>query len=226
MRSVVARVFLVPALLSATWSPVRAQVFPGTDPPSSTDSLPRSSAPYSDAVALLEKTIFRIDVAVLRVRFGPETTSELASLLTGREPSPALADSAAAAAIRTGNAWVTLTFLRNVGFGRFMGGIRDGVVTARNAGVVDRPFAAALLDSMPVWYAPVETRGVREGDVMSYRIRGDTLRTVFRTNEGMVLLDQMDVGPQAPLTVLGGFFSRGSDFRKRLLASLLSGGGR
>jgi hypothetical protein len=55
---------------------------------------------------------------------------------------------------------------------------------------------------------------------MIYGIRGDTLHTVFRVAEGDILLDQVDVGPQRRLAVLGGYFAPKSDFRESLVRSL------
>jgi hypothetical protein len=58
---------------------------------------------------------------------------------------------------------------------------------------------------------------------MFYRIRGDTLHTVFRSAEGENLLDQVDVGPERRLFVLGGYFAPNSDFREKLVKSLFRG---
>jgi hypothetical protein len=157
---------------------------------------------YAQADALLEKTIFRVDVARLRVRFGSETAQALEALLDGNPRSDPLADSLAVLAARTQNAWAGLTFQRDVGFDRFLSGIRDGVKVARDAGLIDPVFARSLSDSLPEWYALVRERGVRDGDVMMYRIHGDTLRTVYRTVDGEVLVDQVDTGPQPRLSVM------------------------
>lgn len=175
---------------------------------------------YSEATALLEKTIFSVDVALLRLRFGAQTALGLATLLEGASRSDALEDSVASLAAQTRDAWAGLTFLRNVGFDRFIDGIWDGVKVARDAGFIDPAFARSISDSLPVWYAALRTRGVRQGDVMMYRIHGDTLRTVFRTVDGFVLIDQVGAGTRPRLSVMGGFFGKGSDFRKGLLNSL------
>ena len=185
------------------------------------DTASLAVGPYAEANMLLEKTIFRVDVAELRIRFGVETASGLETLLNGASRSDALEDSVALFAAQTRDAWAGLTFQRDVGFDRFIGGVRDGVKVAREEKYIDPEFARNLSDSMPNWYAPLRTRGVRKGDVMMYRIQGDTLRTVFRTVDGQVLVDQVGVGFQARLSVMGGFFGHGSDFRKGLLSFLL-----
>jgi len=186
------------------------------------DTTSLSAGRYAEVDALLEKTIFRVDVARLRLRFGTETARGLEALMDGAPPSDALADSVAVLAVRTQDAWAGLTFQRDVGFDPFLSGIRDGVKVARDAGLIAPAFARTLSDSLPVWYASVRERGVRDGDVMMYRIRGDTLRTVFRTVDGEILVDQVDVGSQPRLSVMGGFFAPGSDFRRSLMSSLLN----
>jgi hypothetical protein len=184
------------------------------------DTLTLSTGRYSEASMLLEKTLFRIDVARLRLRFGAETAFELESLLEGKSYSEALADTAVGFALGTRDAWASLGFQRDVGFDRFLDGIRDGVSVARNAGIVEPDFARSLSDSLPAWYASLQERGVKDGDVMMYRITGDTLRTVFRTVDGRILVNQVDVGSQPRLSVMGGFLASGSEFRKGLLISL------
>lgn len=189
------------------------------------DTASLATGPTSEATTLLEKTLFRIDVARLRIRFGPETAGDMANLLARGAAGgnrAVLEDALAHRALRAIDAWAILRFERGIGFERFVDGIRDGVEVARRAGYVDPSFARSLSDSLPGWYARLRQRGVKEGDVMMYRIRGDTLRTVFRTVEGDLAVDQTDVGTQPRLAVLGGFFGPGSDFRAGLLASLLA----
>ena len=216
---------LLPAFLRATV--LCALLLPGTLGAQglAMDTVPISAGRYAEASTLLQKTIFRVDVARLRLRFGVETALGLESLLDGRRRSEALADSAVELAVRTTDAWAGLTFQRDVDFQRFLDGIRDGVDVAREAGFLDPVFAQRLSDSLPAWYASLLERGVREGDAMTYRITGDSLRTVFRTADGRVLVDQVDVGPQTRLSVMGGFLARGSDFRKGLLNSLFGSRG-
>jgi hypothetical protein len=175
-----------------------------------------------EATALLEKTLFRIDVARLHLRLGEETAAGLEARLAREPRSGGLADTVAALAIQTRHATARLLFLRDVGFSRFLDGVRDGVAVARDSGLIDSTFATALFEGFPVWYAPLADRGVREGDAMIYRIRGDTLRTTFLTEGGRVLVDHLDVAPQARLSVMGGFLAPGSDFREPLLEDLLA----
>lgn len=170
---------------------------------------------------LLEKTLFQVDVLTLEVCFGPETDARLDSLVTGRGYSEALADSVARVALQATDVRARIEFLRGVGLDRFLDGIRENLGKAREAGIVTGEEYDTIASGLPRWYAFLEERGIREGDVMGYRIRGDTLRTTFRGVSGDTLLDQTDVGASRRLSVLGGYFAPGSDFREGLVRSLL-----
>lgn len=176
--------------------------------------------PHAHAEALLEKTLFRIDVARLDLWFGEETAAALKILGAqglGEEPGP---EPVTFLALESSRAWARLRFLRDIGFRRFLDGIRESLEAARRARLVEDGFARTLSDSFDVWYDPLRERGVRDGDEMIYLIRQDTLRTVFRTVDGRILVDHVDVGTQPRRAVLGGFLAPGSDFRDGLLETL------
>lgn len=175
---------------------------------------------YTEASALLEKTIFKLDVALLTLRLGPETTSELEGLLRARGSQAMSEDELVELAVHTRNSSARLRFLRGIGFERFLDGIRDSLEAARRAGWVDQAFERTLSDGFPIWYSPLRDRGVKEGDAMFYFIRGDTLRTVFRTRDGRNVVDHVDVSSMAVLSVMGGFLAPESDFRDGLLDTL------
>lgn len=178
---------------------------------------------YSAMSALLEKTIFRVDVLTLDVRFGPEPAGWLKDLVAGRAYSSPLADSVAAIAIDARDVWARLRFKRGVSLTQFLGGIRDNLKRARDAGIIDSTTFETVSENLPRWYDFLAARGIHQGDEMLYRIRGDTLRTVYRTVDGEILLDQVDVGPERRLSVTGGYFAPKSDFRKNLIKSLFEG---
>jgi hypothetical protein len=167
----------------------------------------------------LEKTIFKFDVLTLTLWLGPDTTEKLAPLL-GELDQPAARDSVAHIAMESRNAWARITFHREVGLDRFLAGIDDNMRLALRAGIITRSGYETISSDLPRWFAPVAERGFRSGDRIFYRIRGDTLRTVFVTVSGWTPIDQVDVGPERRLAVLGSFLVEGSDFRKGLLVSL------
>lgn len=191
--------------------------------PSPLDTTSLGQSDYSTMSALLEKTIFQVDVLTLDLRFGPETAGRLRDLVAGRAYSSPLADSVAAVALDARDVWARLRFKRDVGLNQFLGGVRDNLKHAREAGIIDSTTYEMVSEALPRWYGFLSARGIHKGDEMLYRIRGDTLRTVYRTVEGEISLDQVDVGPERRLSVTGGYFAPKSDFRKNLIKSLFEG---
>lgn len=189
-------------------------------PPSPVDTAGFAAAPRLHM--LLEKTIFKVDVLTLDVRFGPEAAARLASLAAGRGYSDSLADSVMAVALDAGDAWARMEFQRDFGFDRFVEGLTGSVRAAVKAGIVTPAMYDTISSSLPEWYSFLPERGVHDGDEMFYRVRGDTLRTVYRGADGEILLEQVDVGPQRGRALLGGWFAPESDFRKGLVTSLLA----
>ena len=198
--------------------------------PVDTSSL--GTGPHAGMHMLLEKTILKVDVLSLDIRFGPEATARFASLL-GDHDAPAraardrdaLADSVAAVALAARDVFARIEFHRAVGLGRFLDGIRDNLRRATKAGIVTVSEYRDIADGLPGWYAFLADRGIRSGDRMFYRIRGDSLRTVYVAEDGRTLLDQVDVGPHRRLSVLGGYFAPDSDFREGLFESALAARG-
>ncbi len=134
-----------------------------------------------------------------------------------------LRDSVASIALDARNAWALIHFKRNVALHQFLDGISDNLRQATRAGVITPQDYLSISSSLPRWYAFLEQRGIHTGDRMYYRIRDDSLHTVYLASDGETLLDQVDVGPERRLSVLGGYFAPGSDFRDKLVDSLLSG---
>ncbi len=176
--------------------------------------------PFSEMSALLEKTLFKVDVLTLQVRVSEGTAAELARLVRGRKYSNELADSAAALVLRERDAWARIEFQRGVSLKQLVDGIRDNMKKAVEAGLLEEEDFETITAAMPVWFSVLEGEGASRGDEILYRIRGDSLRTVYRTAGEEVLLDQVDVGPEHRMAVLGSYFSAGSDFRKGLIRSL------
>lgn len=169
---------------------------------------------------LLEKTIFNVDVLKLTVDLYGSSADRIRAM-AGAEPlTGAAQDSVARVAADATCARAELAFVRDVSLGRFLDAIRKSSRAARDAGFIDSETLRFIDRSLPEWYAFLEGRGVRDGDRMSYRIRGDTLNVVYRSGDDELLLDQTDVGAARRRSVLAGYFAPGSDFREGLLRSL------
>lgn len=173
---------------------------------------------------LLERTIFKVDVLTLDVRLGPSSADRIEDLLTKPREFGGLSDSVAAAALEANDVLARMEFHRDVGLERFLDGIRDNLRRATQAGIVTPAQFRSISADLPNWYSVLVDRGIRSGDRMYQRVRSDTLRTIYVGADGDVLLDQVDVGPERRLAVLGGYFAPGSDFREGLVASVLDAG--
>lgn len=209
----VAGVVLAAGMTVLATGGIRAQESP--------DTASVGEGPHSRACTLLERTIFRVDVLTLELRFGPDTAARIRRLVE----AGAGRDSIAEVAMRSRDAHARIEFLRDVDMDRFLDGVRTDLRRAADAGVVGRDTFRQISRSLPRWYAFLEGRGVREGDRLVYRIRGDTLHSGYRSADGTWLLQQTDVGPERGLAVLGSYLVPASSFREGLLDSLLGGGG-
>lgn len=201
-----------------TGAPLRAQ-------PAPVDTTDLGTGPYARMHMLLEKTLFKVDVLTLDVRFGPRETTRIEALLGGGKGTAGvlLRDSVASVALDARDVWALIEFQRNVRLDQFLDGISDNLRQATKAGVITVQSYRSISTDLPRWYAFLEQRGIHKGDRMYYRIHNDSLRTVYLDSDGGTLLDQVDVGPERRLSVLGGYFAPGSLFRDKLIDSLLSG---
>lgn len=217
------------ALIAGAAGSVAATPLPGqslaADTTIAADTVGAGAGTFGRMHMLLERTILKVDVLTLDVRVGPTTAARIKRLVTKSSGSGGLSESVAAAALEATDVLTRLEFHRDVGLDRFLGGIRDNLRRATRAGIVTPDQFRSISADLPQWYSFLADRDIRSGDRMYQRVRSDTLRTVYVGAEGDLLLDQVDVGPERRLAVLGGYFAPGSDFREGLVASVLDARG-
>ena len=180
------------------------------------------TGPFARMSTLYEKSFLflKVDVLNVEVRFGSEVAEKVKSFVqSGDEPSK-FADSIADTAIHAQDAFVHIRFLRNIRLKRFIQEARESTKLVREAGIIDNPSYEHISNNLPIWYGSLAKRGIREGDEMFYRIRGESLRAVYHGVDGTIYLDQEDQGTLFSLAILGGYFVEKSKFRKGLLQSL------
>jgi len=213
------------ALVAVAAASIPATPLPGqslaADTAIAADTVGAGTGTFGRMHMLLERTILNVDVLTLDVRVGPSTADRIDELLAKPREFGGLSDSVAAAALEATDVLARIEFHRNVGLTRFLGGIRDNLRRATRAGIVTPAQFRSISADLPHWYSFLADRDIRSGDRMYQRVRFDTLRTVYVGAEGDLLLDQVDVGPERRLAVLGGYFAPGSDFREGLVASVL-----
>jgi hypothetical protein len=180
-----------------------------------------ASGPYSGMHAKMERTIFGIDILVVDMRFSEPTARRLEELVAGREYSPALADSIVRVVLDARNALLVVNIEYDVDVQRFLEESRASLRTAADAGLIPATVFSEVSQNLGPWFEFLEARGLKEGDRLIYRIRGDTFRTMFITDSGQTLLDQTDPnGNERRLAILAGYLAPGTDLREDLIESL------
>jgi len=223
VRRFVTTAVILSLVLTADVAAARAQVSPAGAKPM--DAAGLGTGPYARMSTLLEKTIFKVDVLRLEVSFSEGDAARIASLARSRRYSTALADSIAAVAIGAGDVYVRLRFVRSVSLDQFVAGVREDLRRTPVAGIISWADYERISDNLPVWFSFLAERRILDGDELHYWIHGDTLHTQYRSVDGEILLDQVDVDPSAPRSVLGAYFVRGSSFREGLIRSLFRAAG-
>lgn len=179
---------------------------------------------HSEMSALLEVTIFQIDVLTLTVRVGADEAARIGALAEGRNYSSELADAIAAVMLEAEDAWAHQVFHRDVGMGRYLGGIRETAKKAAEAGFITQAYFEEFSANLPDWFGFLEETGAKKGDEIVFRIRGNRLRTVYRAVDGRILLDTETEGADSRRASIPSFFAPGTRFRERLVKSLLPAG--
>ena len=208
----------------AVCGPLSAQST-GTTDVSATPLLPEGFGigPSEEMRALLEVTLFNIDVLMLTVRVSPEAGEHLSALVAGREGyDEALADSVAAVMLDVEEAWARQVFARDVGFGRLTDGMLETAEKAAAAGWVSEDYVTGFATRLSSQFGFLEERGAKEGDAIYFRLSGDEVRILFETVDGEILLDEVGVSAEGRRASIPSFFAPGTRFRRRLVESLLS----
>lgn len=189
------------------------------------DTSELASGPYSTMQTLLERTIFQVNVVDLTLRYDSAATARIRRAVEGRGYSESLADTVAAAVLGARNVNAHLDFRRDIGLDRFLESVRENMATARDAGMLADTAFRRFEGELRGWYSALEGRGVKDGDITRYRIRGDSLWVVYRSAEGDTLIHRTDVGEQHRRAVIGGYLAPGGAFREGLIRSLFEGQG-
>jgi hypothetical protein len=186
----------------------------------SLDSPELGQGPFAAMHMLLQKTVLKINVANIDVRFDKPTQSKLASLVGARPYSYELDDQLARVAIAAPHAVVQMQFVRDIPLNRWIGVVRDNLELARDAGLIGRDLEQKVSDGIPQWFAPLADRGYKKGDRLLYAITPDTFRTVVVSEGGQVLLDMGEHEAGTRRVVLASYFAPKSDTREPLIRSL------
>jgi hypothetical protein len=207
------------AVMFVTVSPLRGQgPAPAQPPPIELRGL--ADGPYARMEGKLQRTIFQIPILRVGVRVDPETQHKLAAIARGRDYSDARAQRAARAMLEAQDVLIVVEFQRTVSFERFMRAIQGDIRRAWEADLIPDADYQQISQALPEWFAPIEGRGMRAGDLLIYRLHPDSLRTRFMSAEGEIFIDRLDPGAVPRRTFLASYFAPDTRLRRALLQSL------
>jgi hypothetical protein len=186
----------------------------------SLDSPELGHGPFSSMHMLLQKTLLKINVANIDLRFDKATQSKLAALASGKAYSYELDYQLARVAIAAPHAVVQMQFVRDIPLNRWIGVVRDNMELAREAGLIGRDLEQKVSDGIPQWFAPLADRGYKKGDRLLYEITPSSFRTAVVSEGGQVLLDMGEHEAGSRRVVLSSYFAPKSDTREPLIRSL------
>lgn len=169
---------------------------------------------------LLEKTLLKVDVANIDVRFGKATEQKLKAAVGGKPASEALVGKVAKIAVGADKAVIQLKFLRDVPLYMWVDGVRESLDKAQQAGMITGALKNEVSHNLPIWFSPIKGRGFKKGDRIVYRIDSDKLRTVAIKVEGGIAVDRTVPGADKANLALASYFAPGTDYRKLLALSL------
>jgi hypothetical protein len=174
---------------------------------------------YGHMHMVLERTWFGIDVARVDVWFDPAARDALQRLVVGQRYSEERAERIARVAMQAADVHVQVEMLRDGSLGQFLDAVHDNLVHARDAGYISADDFTAAWQSVQKDFAPLAKRGLKRGDRLIYRGRGDSLQTLVVAGD-RVLLDLSSDDPRARPAMVAGYFAPKTDFREKLIRSL------
>ncbi len=166
---------------------------------------------------VLEKTIFKVDAVRLEVTVAGETPALVAQLLSRWPDRGSSSDSVAALYLGSKRADVRMTFLRSFGLNRFLDANRDVLRKLVRSGHLTEEEFQRLDGENRRRFAVLAADGVRDGDRLEHEVSGDTVTTVYTDVTGAVRIDEVQVGSDQRMALLGSLFGPRSGFRKGLL---------
>jgi hypothetical protein len=178
---------------------------------------------YAHLEFLLERTLFKVDVARLHLEVDDETARDVAAIVAAGKRSKDRERKVADRYLATRQADVALEFLMDIDLDRFLEGGEDNVARQIEAGLMAPELAEPFLHGRRERFAFLEGRGIRDGDRFFYTLRGDSVATRFVDADGVTRIDDVRVGPTHGQFLMGTYFAPGSSFRDGLLDLVFDG---
>jgi len=179
-----------------------------------------AAGPYAVLQGVLRKTLLKVEVARVQIRVDEATQRKLAALASGREHSDTLAAGVVAAVMNTRHAVITSEIRRDVPFDRYAESAYSDLDSARESGMISESAYWSLARLLPEWMRMLQDRGARKGDRFMCQLHPGSMRVVYRTADGVTMVDRTIPGGDPGRAVLASYLAPESSFRKELVRSL------
>ena len=172
---------------------------------------------------LLEKTMLKVDVLRLLLSVDERTAGRVATVVKGKERNRELEQSVVAQYLQAATASVKMSFQMGISYDRFVGSAEKTSKNLAKQGFLDKAAADMVTRDMAARFAFLQDRGIQEGDHLYYALRADSVRSRFVTVEGDTLLNDLRVGPERRIMLLGSYFAPKTNFHDGLLDQVFQG---
>lgn len=186
-------------------------------------STPSEHSCYSSFDYLLEKTMLKVDVLKLHISLDSTTGHAVARLIEGQKRSSDLEQALVAQYLQARQADVDLSFLMSISHHRFVESARKTTRRLARQGFISDDAAVLVGDGMAQRFAFLKGAGIQEGDRLYYTVRSDSVRTCFVSAIGDTLLNDVRIGPERRVALLGSYFAPKTNFHDGLLDLVFEG---
>lgn len=172
---------------------------------------------------LLEATIFGVDVATVDAYLDAATAAGLAQIVDQSKWGELARKRAEATLLASDSFAVSMRFLRDVSWERYLENTRRNIEGGVEVGVITEAEFERLWAQYVEDFASMNDRGVKEGDTIYYRIDAGRVQTVYYDAAGNILVHVDRDGDERVRSTRGAFFGRESEFQEDLIRSLYRG---
>jgi hypothetical protein len=165
----------------------------------------------------LEKTFLKVDVLQLTLVVDDATAAGVDSIIAGHERSDDVDRVVVSYFLGARSADITLAFLRSISYDQFIDGARKTSQQVAGAGLIEEEAAERIHQDTERRFAFLKETGVRRGDSLYYTLRGDSVTTRYVSADGTTMLQDLRVGPERRMSLLGSYFAPNTNFRDGLL---------
>jgi len=193
-------------------------------PPAVPDTFPKlyegvGEGPHSRLRFFFEVTFMKIDIAWIEVYLDPGTAADVERAVSNRRYSKQRARALEMALLDGDPMLLRMELAREGGAGRFIGATRNNLEAAVECGAMTQTTFDELWPFLEALLAPVDERGMEQGDAIHYRIGGPDVRILYLGGGSEVIVDETYTSLDAARGFIGSFICREAAFSEKLIRS-------